>query len=133
MGLFKGSEGAEAGARGHRWSQGATNFDVHRPSLVASGPIEWQAAAATMAHTKRHTQCTEHSVQEAYHLRTDASIAHGQLLSAQMIAAYMHRKYDMPLWTLADVNQSPARKELLREWASAGYGVGYVDSMPDES
>ena len=104
----------------------ACNFDVHDVNVQpqVSG-YHWRQCAAAVLERRgcafQRGLC-EQSHPGAYVDRSASSdIMHGQLLCAQMVAAYMHRKHGMPLWSAADVVHHPSRTELLKQWTLSGF------------
>ncbi|NCG05836.1 MAG: hypothetical protein GWP37_02580, partial [Gammaproteobacteria bacterium] len=110
----------------------ALNFDIHdrrvNPPFSASA---WKQTADGLPHLRPDAKCTEHSVQGAHADSRKRSIMHGQLLSGQMIATYMHRVHGMPLWTHNQTVQNPSHAEQLREWSSYGYLAHVSDGAAD--
>ena len=101
----------------------ALNFDIHDKQVNPSfSSCKWRQAADELPHLRPEARCTEHSVQGAHKESLNRSILHGQLLSGQMVAAYMHRAHGMPLWTYNQTVVEPSHAEQLREWASNGPG-----------
>ena len=108
----------------------ATSFEIANPPRIIpqASVIAWKQCAQGMLCKTQHATCTEHSVEDSLSIEgrtTDVSIMHGQLLSAQMVAAYLHKRHGMPLWTCAEVRSDPTKAALLQQWSEGGYHGDY--------
>ena len=99
----------------------ACNFDIQQAcnSMPVNG-YRWRQCANRLL--SRPPPQLEHSVHHLYKgQHTNPTVMHGQLLSAQMVATYMHTHHGMPLWNAHEVRHHPSRQALLREWAASGF------------
>ena len=95
------------------------------------GMLQWIEAAEELLAASQQGVDSDSVLSGNTHHK-DSSVEHGELISAQLVAVFMHRAHGMPLITWSQAKENPSLAESLVKWADSGYQAMVTDANTDE-